>query len=74
MVYDEVVPVIIPRSEKVLHTNDILSKWEFVQSICSSARYQLEHCQGSFTDLMCFDSIMEEHKPLGEPNRQIECG
>ena len=73
-VYDEVEPAIIPCSAKVLRANDILSKREFVRSICSSALCQLEHRQGSFTALICFDSVMEKHKPLGEPNRQIERG
>jgi len=73
-VYDDVEPVIIPCSVKVLRANDILSKREFVRSICTSALYRLERRQVSFTTLICFDSIIDEHKPLGEPNRQIEHG
>ena len=73
-VYDDVEPDIIPRSVKVLRANDILSKREFVRSICSSALYRLERRQGSLTALMCFDSVMDEHKPLGEPKRHIARG
>lgn len=73
-VYDDVEPDIIPCSVKVLRAYDILSSREFVRSICISALNRLERRQGSFTALMCFDSVIDEHKPLGEPNRQIERG
>ena len=74
VVYDDVEPDIIPRSVKVVCANDILSKREFVQSICSSALCRLERRKGSFTALICFDSVIDEHKPLGEPNKQIARG
>ena len=73
-VYDDVEPVIIPRSVKAIRANDILSKRELVRSICESALNRLERRQGSFTALICFDSVMDEHRPLGEPNRQIPRG
>ena len=73
-VYDDVEPDIRPCSVKILRANDILSNREFVRSICSSALYRLERRHGSFTALICFDSVMDEHRPFGEPNRQMDRG
>jgi hypothetical protein len=63
-VYEEVVPAIIPCSEKTRCAKAILSMREFVRSISTKALCRLERRQGSFTAFICFDSVMEEHKPL----------
>jgi len=42
-----------------------------VNNIWLRASYQFEHLHGSLMALMCFDSAIEEHKPLGAPNSQI---
>lgn len=38
-----------------------LSRHWFVSNICPSTLNLLNHCHNSFTALMCFDSVMDEH-------------
>ena len=42
-----------------------------VNNIWPRASYQFERLHGSLTALMCFDSVIEEHKPLEAPNSRI---
>ena len=37
-----------------------------------SALYRLDRRQGSFTALICFDSVIDEQSPLGDPNKGID--
>ena len=49
---------------------NLSSHW-FVTSIWPSALKQFEWCKGSFTALICFDSMIDEHKPFGAPKAQM---
>ena len=46
------------------------SRW-LVWSICPMALCLLDHCQGFFTAVMCFDSVIDVHSPFGAPNKRI---
>ena len=61
-------PLSIPRLAKSTRAADSLSRREFVVSICFSASQRLDRRQGSFTTLMCFDSVMDEQSQFGAPN------
>ena len=37
-----------------------------------STFYQLDRRQGSFTALICFDSMIDEQSPFGDPNKGID--
>ena len=65
------VPLSILWAEKLTCTAASLSRRWFVSSICPRALNLLDRCQGYFTALICFDSIMEEQRPFGDPNIQI---
>ena len=58
----------IPRRTKSVCMAANLSRCVLVVSICIVALYRLDRRHGSFTDLMCFDSVIDEHKPFGAPN------
>ena len=61
-------PLSILQLAKLTHAANSLLRWEFVVSICSSASQRLDRRQGSFTTLMCFDSVMNEQSPFRAPN------
>jgi hypothetical protein len=71
-VYEDVVPSIIPSPKNIWPADASLSRREFVTSICFKALYRLERRQGSLTAMMCFDSVIDEHKPFGEPKSRME--
>lgn len=65
------VPLSIPCWVKLTCDVASLPRHWLVRSICPSALYRFNRCQGSFTALICCDSVMEEHRPLGAPKAQM---
>src|SRR5229473_5780952 len=61
----------MPHAVKSAWDAAILSSCWLVNNIWPRASYQFEHLHSSLTALMCFDSVIEEHKPLGAPNSWI---
>lgn len=64
-------PSSMPRSVKSARAVASLSKRWFVNSIRYIALYLFERRHGSFTALICFDSVMEEQSPFGAPKAQM---
>jgi hypothetical protein len=62
----------MPSSVWAREAEESLSIREFVSNIWFKALKRLERRQGSFTALMCLDSVIEEHKPFGDPKSMIE--
>jgi len=48
-----------------------LSRRWLVTSICPRASNLFERRQGSLTARICFDSVIDEHRPFGAPNSSI---
>ena len=65
------VPSSIPQLVKSMCAAASLLRWEFVVSICLNALQQLDQHHGSFTTLICFNSVMNEQSPLGAPYAQM---
>lgn len=61
-------PSSICRAIKSMRAAASLSRRWLVRSIWPRGWLRLERRQGSFTALMCFDSVIDEHKPFGAPN------
>lgn len=61
----------IPRRVKSTRAADSLSRRWFMYSICFRALYLFERRQGCLTALICLDSVIEEHRPLGAPNSRM---
>ena len=72
IVYASVDPCIIPQLVNTELATISLSSCVLVSSICGSALNQLDHCHGFLTALICFDSMIEEQRPLGEPKKMIK--
>lgn len=69
--FDSTVPASIPRAPKSTRDAASLSRRWLDMSIWPRALCLLDHRQGSFTALICFDSVIEEHNPFGEPKSRI---
>lgn len=61
----------MPRRTKSVRIAVSLSRRVLVVIICIVALYRLDRRQGSFTALICFDSVIDEQRPLGAPNARI---
>ena len=70
-IHDKHVPSSMPHLVKSTQVAASLSSRELVISICPKASQRLDCLQGSFTALMCFDSVIEEQRPFGVLNTRI---
>ena len=68
---DRQVPSSMPRLAKSTRAAASLSSRWSVSSIWLSALKRLERCYGSFTALICLDSVIEEQRPFGAPKACI---
>lgn len=57
----------IPRLWKSTLAAASLSKRSLVLSISPRGWFLLDRRQGFLTAIMCFDSVIEEHRPFGAP-------
>ena len=67
-IQDKHVPLSMPQLAKSARVAANLCSHELVMSICPKAFQRLDHLQGSFTALMCLDSVIEEQSLFGAPN------
>ena len=70
-IHDRHMPLSMPHLLKSALAAASLSVCWLLRSIWPRVSKWLDCCQGSFTALMCFNSVMDEHRPFGAPKRWI---
>jgi len=61
------VPCSIPQDEKSTCAAANLSVHVLILSICWSASYWFNQCQGFLTAVICFNLVIDEQSPFGAP-------